>query len=165
MMNQVSIKRMNKIQKKKKGFTLVELVIVIAVIAILAAMSIPRLGAMRINARISNDVASAKNIATIASTLVANQEIPATSDTTIDLTASGTDDEGKAAAAIKGNLQGSASSGTPEALSGGHFKVAIGANGTITVSVTSGTGDKAAEYQLYPEDQGDKADYGVAARK
>lgn len=153
-MNNLLIKNNNQVSKKKKGFTLVELVIVIAIIAILAAMAIPRLGAMRTNARVSNDVAAAKNIATIAATLVANGEITAAS--TIDVS----DASDTNAAAIRANLDGGASDGIAEALTGGNFSVTVAAGDVITVSVVSGGDD----YQLYPEAGNERAEYAGAAR-
>lgn len=153
-MNQLMKKKMSQVSKKKKGFTLVELVIVIAIIAILAAMAIPRLGAMRTNARVSNDVAAAKNIATIAATLVANGEITGTP--TIDVSDASNDN----AAAIRANLDGGASDGNAEALAGGNFSVAVTAGDVITVSVVSGSDN----YQLYPEDGNERPEYADAAR-
>lgn len=166
-MNQLCIKNMNQIKKKKKkGFTLVELIVVIAIIAILAAMSIPRLGAMRVNARVSNDVAAAKNIATIVSTLVANGEIGATTINVLDTDDSSTTDvEGAAATAIRANLDGAAADGNAEALANAHFTVTVDADDNITVSVTTGA-EGAESYQLYPDDEdSDKTAYATAARQ
>ena len=50
----------------KQGFTIVELVIVIAVIAILAAVLIPTFSNLIKKANISNDTAIAKNLNTAA---------------------------------------------------------------------------------------------------
>lgn len=158
-MNMLLRKKANELTRKKKGFTLVELIVVIAIIAILAAMAIPRLGAMRTNARISNDVAAAKNIATVASTLLANGEIAAG---TIDV--SDTAAANVSAASIRTNLQGSGSNGVPQALTTGHFSVNVATNGDITVSVVTG-GTGGSTYQLYPEDTTAKTNYSVAARK
>lgn len=72
-MNQLSIKKMNEIsKKKKKGFTLVELVIVIAIIAVLAAIAIPKFGAIKKDANIRADQANAKIIATAAASAIAD---------------------------------------------------------------------------------------------
>ncbi len=88
-MNNLSIRKMNEVSKrKKKGFTLVELIIVIAIIAILAAIAIPKFGAIRTSANQKADLANAKNIQTVVATNVANETsslyaIPTTSTNTV----------------------------------------------------------------------------------
>jgi type IV pilus assembly protein PilA len=72
-MNQLLIKKRNEVsKKKKKGFTLVELIIVIAIIAILAAIAIPRFGEIREGANVRSDIANAKDIQTAATAAVSN---------------------------------------------------------------------------------------------
>ena len=71
-MNQLVLIKKNELMKKKKGFTLVELIIVIAVIAVLAAIAIPKFGAVKKDANLRADQANAKIIATAVATAVAN---------------------------------------------------------------------------------------------
>ena len=136
-MNQLFIKKKNELnQKKKKGFTLIELIIVIAVIAILAAVAIPKFSSIRRDAKVNNDVAAAKNIATVTSTLIANGTI--TEAKTYDL---GTDTDG-IATTIKSKLDGKAKDGKGEA-TGQSFKVEVGPDESVTVSCDNAV--------LYPE--------------
>lgn len=143
-MNNLSIRKMNELsKKKKKGFTLVELIIVIAIIAILAAMAIPKLGSMRNSARVSNDVAAAKNIATIASTLISDGTIttPATGTSTVNIT-----DASGNGATIRGKLDGKvANSGKSEATATA-FIVTVKADGGVSVAVGG--------HELYPDTSG-----------
>jgi type IV pilus assembly protein PilA len=75
-MNQLSIRKNNlQTKKKKKGFTLVELIIVIAIIAILAMIAIPKLGSIKGDANNKADIATAKSIATLVSKEIANDTI------------------------------------------------------------------------------------------
>jgi type IV pilus assembly protein PilA len=63
--------------KKKKGFTLIELIIVIAVIGIVAAIAVPKFGNIQKNAKVQADFASAKVIADSAVTEYAHGNITA----------------------------------------------------------------------------------------
>jgi type IV pilus assembly protein PilA len=75
-MNQLLNRKNNELAvKKKKGFTLIELIIVIAIIAILAAVAIPKFGAVRADANLAADRANAKIIATAVTTAVANGDV------------------------------------------------------------------------------------------
>lgn len=83
-MNQLLKKKMSQVSnKKKKGFTLVELIIVIAIIAVLAAIAIPKFGQVRRDSNIRADQANAKIIATAVATAISNGDITA-SDTDIE---------------------------------------------------------------------------------
>ena len=129
-MKKVSIKNL---KNKKKGFTLVELIVVIAIIAILAAMSIPKLSEMKKAAKVSNDVAAAKNIHTIAATLDANGQLDGVEDSGNKLIYEKLD----------GKLQ--KSEGKSE-YTGDVFKIEKKDNGDIIITCS--------EKELYPDSNG-----------
>ena len=136
-MNKLSIKELMK-NRKKKGFTLIELIIVIAIIAILAAMAIPKFSTIRTEAKVSNDVASAKNIQTITATLVANGTWEAGKDY------NSTQQE------IKDRLDGKIAQDGKSEASKQQFNIKIGSNESITITCKAGDG----EFELYPDIDG-----------
>lgn len=66
---------MKKNIKKKKGFTLIELIIVVAVLGILALIAVPKFGEIQKNSKEKADMATAKTIADTAVMLVAKGDI------------------------------------------------------------------------------------------
>lgn len=81
-MSNLSIRKANELlKKKKKGFTLVELIIVIAIIAILVAIAIPKFGQITKKSNITADIATAKNLSGIAAQAVADDQTLLGTDT------------------------------------------------------------------------------------
>ena len=62
-------------RKKRKGFTLIELVVVIAILGILAAIAIPRFGNIQKNARIDSDISTANTIVNAAKVYIASENM------------------------------------------------------------------------------------------
>lgn len=71
---------MKKLQSKKKGFTLVELLAVIAILAIIGAVLIPNLMGFKEKAHKSNIQASAKAIVSTAKNYLAESEVDLLAD-------------------------------------------------------------------------------------
>ena len=73
---------LNKIKRNKKGFTLIELIIVVAIIALLAAIAVPNFMKARDEAAAAVKLADANALCAVANVQMAleGSEIPATAD-------------------------------------------------------------------------------------
>lgn len=83
------IKRAN--NKKKKGFTLIELIIVLAVMAIIALIAIPNFAAVRENSKTKADKQSIETIKRTTLMLVSDETV--TASETVTVTVSFKDDK------------------------------------------------------------------------
>lgn len=69
---------LKQLKKNKKGFTLVELVVVIAILGILAAIAVPKLGASRQTAAKTVHEANIKVLTSAATMYIADKGVPST---------------------------------------------------------------------------------------
>lgn len=124
-------KKLGKKVKNKKGFTLIELIVVIAILGILAMIAIPKIGGFQDSAKLKADVASAKTVANQLAVLVANGDILTTTATKTWTSASTTDaDYVKLQAAMNGGKVP-----VPQ-LKGTTFTINLDSSGNITITNT-----------------------------
>lgn len=126
---------MKKNIKKKKGFTLIELIIVVAVLGILALIAVPKFGQIQQKSKVKADIATAKTIADVAAMKLADGTL-GTYTTQSDL---GND--------ITQELQGGVP--TPKAVSEGKYQLKVDANNNVEVHIVYGN-NHGTDVTVYP---------------
>lgn len=76
--------RAKQLKKNQKGFTLVELIVVVAILGILAVIGITRFAGLTDNARNKADIATAASLASAAQVWIADQATAPSKAPTID---------------------------------------------------------------------------------
>ncbi len=135
---------MKKMFRNEKGFTLIELIIVIAILAIIAAVAIPNILGAVDNSRRSADVANAKIVLNAAAQVNAkNEEItPAAGSydiTDTNLALSGTVDTFEEALFVELNNSAPVPKYKGGTASADNFVLVVAADGTMVVQTDGGT--------------------------
>jgi len=134
--------------KDEKGFTLIELIIVIAILAVIVAIAVPNIMGAVNNSRKTADVSNAKILADAVATVRATYDEYANVSETFTVDSSGVDD-GDATSDYDTKVQGQLQHvPVPKYNGETEFTVRVRSNGEIMVYAGSGTSD--AKKQLYP---------------
>ena len=137
----------NKVRKRNRGFSLVELIIVIAIMAILAGVLAPQFIKYIGNSKKSSDIQNAQMIANAISAQLSQDGVDGTSTIKVGTAA----DKYLAVSTIKEVTSGDPSSKV-EADSKFYYKVTKDDKNNYAVSIGVGTSDAIdAQHILYPE--------------
>lgn len=142
-------------KNNKKGFTLVELVIVVAVMAILVAIAIPTVGAVTRNAKVATYNSNAKTIESMIKLYVANNDDGSKAPTADGVSA---DTVKKALTEAKLGINGTSDYEKfyfdpvnevvrvyTKAVSGSGYTAPAAASGDLTITFANGTPEAKAE--------------------
>lgn len=132
------LKRQNS-KQKKKGFTLIELIIVIAIMAILAAIAIPNFAKIRTDSKVKADTQTLETIKRVVQTKITDDTIaPADKDIKISWDGSGnmviTDGGNNVTSTLKDYFK---EVKKPQESGKSSYIITIDANGNITGAVTA----------------------------
>ena len=137
---------MNKLKKRKKpGFTLIEMVVVIAIVVIVAAIAIPQALKAVNKAKASTDIANARNYAGEIMNKVANGELELLSET-------GSDDNKTTDIKITDDMLGKAPEKSKLEKDGEFYYVYDKSKDTIKIKIKKGTSGEtgAIDAEIYP---------------
>ncbi|MBF4693851.1 prepilin-type N-terminal cleavage/methylation domain-containing protein [Fusibacter ferrireducens] len=126
-----------KMKKKKKGFTLIELIVVIAILGILSGIAVPRIGASRTNAANTAHNANIRTIQSAAMMYLAENGNPAAemNDTTTPTAQSVVENYLQGWPAIPSGAQAGDGSGNNTAIAADAvYTITIGSDGVVTVT-------------------------------
>lgn len=135
---------MKKNIKKKKGFTLIELIIVVAVLGILALIAVPKFGEIQKNSKKKADIASGKIIADTATRIVVEGDKTYTADTKTEI---------KTSDNVGGELQDIPKVQYNNVGGSKKFYYEVDSNGNVAVYVSAG-GNGATYEEIYPTQGG-----------
>lgn len=128
---------MKKVIKNKKGFTLVELIVCIAIIAILAAVLVPALMGYIKKSNLSKSKSNVQSAYTAISTYISDCEV---SGTTYATTSAGLITE------IKDAKKADLSTGYQITFNGTDVATVVYTNGKVTATLSATTGNVALTY-------------------
>lgn len=125
-------------KKKQEGFTLIELIIVIAILAIIAAIAIPNILGAVDNSRRSADVANAKMILNAAGQVQAKHADLTPAAGTYGITSGNLADDGTNPVTFQEALGVALNGAVPEPkFAGTQFDLVVASDGTMSVQVGS----------------------------